>query len=114
MAGVTIHAVVYIPVNALMPLIGRGFGMAVGAGEDRIIGGVGVARRAHAIGPAVVRVEPRVIERRARPRSGCVACGAGRWEPGCLVVGIRGAVVVRFVAGVAIRRCADEHVVHVA
>lgn len=41
--------------------------MAVGACEDRVVGGIGVASCADSVRPAVRHVEPSVIESGARP-----------------------------------------------
>ena len=66
-ARVAVHAVVDISLHASMLSVGVGLAMAVRAREDRVIGRVGVARRAYAVRSAVIRREPGVIERRACP-----------------------------------------------
>lgn len=62
MARVAVDAVVDVPVHAAMLMICGSLGVAVGAGEDGIVGRVGVAGSADAVGSAVVHIEPCVIE----------------------------------------------------
>lgn len=97
--------------------IGLCFGVAIGALENRIVVGVGVARRAHAVGSAVIHRPPGVIKRRTQPVRGDpsgVAGDARRWETSGRVVRIRRPQIVRFVAGVAIRRGAGKYSADVA
>ena len=54
--------------------------MALGALEDHIIRGIGMAGSTHAVGVAMIHVEPGVIEHCAQPRGRRVAGRAGRWE----------------------------------
>ena len=102
MALIAIHAVVHVAGHALVILVGLRLQVAVGAGEDRIIVGVGVARTANTVGAAVVGREPGVVEGSVGPDFGVVASRAGRWEPGGNVVRVVGALVIRFVTAVAV------------
>ncbi len=111
---VAVDAVVNIAADPLVLLIGIGLGMAISAGEDRVIAWVGVARCAHSIGISVTQREVGVIPVRRNPRGGVVARGACGWEPGRRVVGIAGTAVVSLVTGVAVRRQGRVIVVDVA
>ena len=91
-----------------------GLRMAIRAREDRIIRGICMTGGTYSLGIAMVRWEPRVIERCTRPGRRIVARVAGGWESGCLMVRIRGAVVLRLMARVAVRRRVGEIVVDVA
>ena len=62
MALITIVAVVHIPADSLMLLIGLALGVAVRAGEYGEIRRVGVAGVAHAIRAAMIRWEIGVVE----------------------------------------------------
>lgn len=88
--------------------------MAVRALENAVIVRIGVADRAHAIGSAVIGVEPGVIERRTQPTAGGVASGAGIGESRRDVVRIRRAAVVLRMAPVTVRGQSRVVVVHVA
>lgn len=114
MAVITIDAVVNVAIHALVVLIGLRLLVTVGASEHREIVRVRVARRAHTIGSAVIRREPRVIEGRIQPVRCAVARITRRREPGCLVVRVGCAVVVIDVARVAVGRQRRVVVVHVA
>ena len=92
MTLITIHTVVHIPADAGMPEIGRvPAPMALGTLEDRIVRGIRVADRTHAVGgvAAVSQGEKGVTESRAGPGRGCVAGRTGCREPGCRVSRIR-------------------------
>ena len=102
MTGVAVDAVVDVAVDAAMTLVCRSLGMAVGTGKDSVVGGVGVASGADAVGAPMAHVEPCVIECRAEPGRGVVASGARSGESRRDVVGVGGGGVLRFVAGVAI------------
>lgn len=113
MAGVAIHAVVDVPGNAGMLGVSLRLRVAIRAGEDGIVVGIGVARRADAIRAAVIHGEPGVVEGGAEPVCGDprrVARGASGGESGGHVVWIRRAGIVRFVAGIAIGGSAGIHV----
>ena len=114
MALIAIHAVVHVAGHALVILVGLRLQVAVGAGEDRIIVGVGVARTANTVGAAVRGGEPGVIEGRVGPDLGVMASRAGGREPGCSVVRVVGALVIRFVTAVAVGRQGRPIVVDVA
>ena len=62
--------------------IGLGFQVATGTSKYRIIVGIRVAVGTDAVGIAMRHWEPRVIKRRTRPRSRCMARGAGGGEAG--------------------------------
>jgi hypothetical protein len=53
MARIAINAVVYVAAYTTVSRVGRGSGMALGALENRIVAGIGVARRADALGIAM-------------------------------------------------------------
>ena len=117
MTLITINAVVHISADARVPEVGRDPApMALGALEDRIVRGIRVADRAHAIGgvAAMSPGEKRMTERRAGPSRRCVAGRTGCWEPGCRVSRIRCAVVIRRVATDASDRQCRVVIVHVA
>ena len=101
---VTIGAVVHVPAHALVPRISVRFGVAIGALEHAVIAGICVAGRAHAVGVAMVDVEPGVVEGRARPTGGRVTKGTGIRESRRDVVRVGGSRVIGFVAAVAIGR----------
>ena len=67
MTLVTVRTVVDIPGHALVVLVGRSLGMATSAREHRKIRRIRVARRAHAVGAAVIRGEPGVVEGGSQP-----------------------------------------------
>ena len=84
MAVITVSAVVDVPVHIWVMEIGRVIAaMAIGALEDGIIIRVGVARRAHTVGVAVIDREIRVlrvVERGAGPSRRGMARRARGWE----------------------------------
>ena len=91
-----------------MPRIGGGLGMAraIGARKNRVIVGIDVAGGAHAVSVAVIDAPPSVVKSRPGPSGGVVARCTSRGED-CrrrLMDGIRGAIVIRGVAAVAIGR----------
>jgi len=83
-AVITVSAVVDVPVHIWVMEIGRVIAaMAIGALEDGIIIRVGVARRAHTVGVAVIDREIRVlrvVERGAGPSRRGMARRARGWE----------------------------------
>jgi hypothetical protein len=81
-AAVAISAVVDVSVHSAVIGISLRFLMAVGTRKHKIIAGIGVARRANAIGSAMIGWEPGVIKGRSQPTGGVVASGAGCWEAG--------------------------------
>lgn len=96
--------------------IGLGCGVAAGALKHGIIGRIGVAGGAHAIGVPMVEREKGVITRRQRgwnPSGRRMAGGAGG-GPACgHMVGVSGARKVCLMTGVAIGRCAGENIIDV-
>lgn len=91
--------------------------MAIGAGKDRVIRRVDMARGANAIGAAMIEREERVVAcgQRSRNPSRRGVAGCARGWPACrYVIGIGGACKVRLVAGVAIRWRPCEDIVDVA
>ena len=83
---------------------GRGMARTVSARKNRVIVWIYVAGSTHAVGIAVSDAPPRVVKSRPGP-SGCiVASCASRGEDGRgrFMDGIRGAVVIRSVAAVAV------------
>ena len=67
MTLVAVHAVIDVPAHALMLLICVALRVAIRALKHRIVTWVGVARCADTGSTAVIDVEPRVVEHRARP-----------------------------------------------
>ena len=114
MAVVAIHAIVDVASNSLVPGIGLCFEVTVGALEDGVVAGIGVARRAHAVGTAVVEREEGVVESRAQPAGRRVAGFASCREPGGGMRRIGRALVIRFVTGITVGRSIAEIVVNVA
>lgn len=80
--AVAISAVVNVSADTAVIGISLRFLMAVGTGKDKIIAGIGMARRANATGSAMIGWEPGVIEGCSQPTAGGVARGAGGWEAG--------------------------------
>ena len=97
-ALVTVRTGVHVVPYPVVVVVRLGFGVAVSALENRIVRRVGMARRTHAIGSAVVGREPGVIEGCSRPRRGGMASGTSCRETSGCVVGIRRALIIRFVA----------------
>ncbi len=105
MALVTVHAVVYIPVHALVMPVGIGLismFMATQTRENQIVLRIRVARIARGR-PAVCLREPRVVEGCTQPACRRVASLAGVREARRGVVRIRRVVVIRLVAAYASR-----------
>ena len=104
MTLVAVNAVVDVPADTLMLLVGVRLGVAVGAGKYSVIVGIGVTRGAHAVRIPMVHREVSMIPVRRDP-CGCVmAGGAGRGESRRGVVWIGRASVVSLVTRVAGRR----------
>jgi hypothetical protein len=110
---VAIDAVVHIAGNALVVPVGLCLRVTVRTLEDRIIVRIGMAGGAHAACVAVVCREPGVVERGSGPGCGGMAGLAGGGESCRGMVRVRGPVVVRLVAGVAVRGQGGVVVVHV-
>jgi hypothetical protein len=113
MALVAIRAVVNVVAHTVMIRIGLALGMATRASKYGVVGWVGVTGGAHAIGSAMVRRKPGVIEGRPLPRSGGVTGLAGRGEVRRRMVRIGRGLIVSFVAGIAVRRDRGVVVVYV-
>lgn len=91
--------------------------VTVDAGEGGVIGRINVARSArspHAGMRAGINREPGVIKGGSCPRSGVVAQRAGGGEGRRGVVGISGALIIRLMAGVAVRGRSRKLAVNVA
>ena len=73
-----------------------------------------MAGRTYSLRSAMVHIEPSVIESCSLPSRRAVAGGTCGWESGRCMVGIRCALIVRFVTGVAICRNGRVVVVHMA
>ncbi len=114
MALITIDAVVDVSAHACMICVRLRFQMAVRAREHAVIRRICMARRADAIGSAMIGWKPGVIEGRALPRRRAVAGIAGGREAGSRMVWIRGALVILLVAAVAGSRQGRVVVIHVA
>jgi len=96
-----------------MVRVSLGFAMANGAGEDRVVRGVGMARGTDSSRIAVVGWEPGVVEGCSRPRGCGVAGLAGGRETCRRVIGIGGGLVIGLVTGEAVGRYRCVVVVHV-
>ena len=117
MALITIHAVVHIPAHFRVAETGRVIvPMAGRALKDRVVGRIGMARRAHPPRVAVVLREPRVVERGAGPRGGVVAGGArgGEDRGRRLMNGTGRPVVIGRMTAITIGGRAGKYVVDVA
>lgn len=115
MALVAIHTVVDVSTHALVFLIRIRFGVAARALEHRVVARVGVARGAHPSGTTVIRVKPRMVENCAGPSGHhLVARLASGRETGRHVVRVVCGLVLRLVAGVAIRGQIRVVVIYVA
>jgi len=112
-ALVAIHAVVNVSADIPVFRIGVRFCVAIGALENAVVTGVGMASRADSIGVAMIGREPGVIEGRTQPTGRRVATRAGSWESCGNVVRVVRALVVEFVAAVTIRRQRCVVIVHV-
>ena len=113
MALIAILAVVDIPADALVLLIGLRLQVAARAGEHRIVVGVRVAVAANAVGVAMVHREPGVIKRGIGPKLGVVTRLTSRREMRGHVVGVVCVQIVLLVAAVAIGRQVGPVVVDV-
>ena len=91
--GVAVGAVIDVVSHARVPWIRLRLRVAIGAYEDRIIIGIGIAGGKHPLGIAVIRREPRVIERRPGPCRRGVTRLTGGGETGRRVVRVRRALV---------------------
>lgn len=91
--------------------------VAAGALKNRIVGRVGVAGGANTVGITMIQREKYVVtggQGGGDPRGRCMACGAGRRPPRCHMIGIRGPIEIRLVAGVTSRRRAGKDITDVA
>lgn len=113
-AAVAVHAVVDVPAHAPMLVVRLRLGVAVGALEDGVVVRIRVTCAAHAICIAVIDGEPGVVKGGSQPTGSGVAGGAGCGKAGGNVIRIGRALVVSFVATVAIRGHGRVVVVHVA
>ena len=115
-ATVAVSAVVDVVAHAAVLRRNRaGWVTARGATEDGVVGRIRVALgAAEPFVRAAGDGEPGMVERRAGPaRRGVAGLASGRESRG-LVIGIRGRIVNRDVAAVAILRRALVDVIHVA
>lgn len=101
MALVAIDAVVDIPANPLVLLVGLALGMTIGAGKNRIIVRVGVTRGTYAPSPAVVHIPPGMVELGVEPGRRVVTGFTSRREMRGGVVRVRRPVVVGRMARIA-------------
>ena len=115
MALIAVNAVVHIPADGGMTEIGRvPAPMANGALEDRVVRGINVACSTHAVGPAVIQGEIRMVECCPCPGRRGVAGRTSCRESSRRMSRIRCRIVRSRVATVAIYRQRREVVVHVA
>jgi len=96
-----------------MLLVGLALRMAIRAREHRKVRRIGMTRRTHATGSAVICWEPGVIEHCSQPRRSVVARLASGRETGCDMVRIGRALIIRPVTAVAICGQSRIVVVHV-
>ena len=113
MTLIAICAVVYVPADSMVLLVGLCLGMAAGAGKDGKIIRVGMAGRAYPVRAAVVGGEVRMIERRSLPGARVMARLTSRREAGRRVVRIRGLLIIRLMAPIASSWQGGVVVVHV-
>jgi len=119
MALITVNAVVDVTLHAGMVAVGLRRRVAVRALKDRIVIRIGMARRAHVVGVAVIRRKLRVlrvIEGCARPGRGVMAVLARRWEELrlCRMARVRRVVVIGLMAADACGRQRRVVVIHMA
>lgn len=114
MARITTRAAVHVTFYALMVLVRSCLRVASRAGENGIIGRIGMATRTHAIGIAMVRREPCVIECGAGPTGRGVARLARSREASSRMIRVRRVLVISLVAAVARGRQRRVVIVHVA
>jgi len=112
-ARIAIRAVVYVPANALVLLVGLTLGVTIRAREHGVVRGVGVTRRTDSVRAAVICREPSVIEYRALPGCSAVTRLAGCRETCSSVVRIGCALVVLLMTAIAGRREGRVIVVYV-
>lgn len=113
MALVAIGAVVNVIPHTSMFRIGLGLDVATRAGEQGVVGRVGVTGGTHAFRPTMVGREPGVVERCSLPRTGVVTSQAGSREVRRRVVRIGRGLIGGLVTGIAICRNRRVVVVHV-
>ena len=102
MARIAINAAVDVAAYTAVPRIGCRGGMAPRALKDRIIAGIRVAGRTHALRVAVANRKPGVIERRSCPCRGGVAILTSRGEPGRRVVGVVRPLIIGLVTAITV------------
>src|ERR1700758_5686291 len=108
---VAIDAVVDISANPTVPGIGLCLGVAVCTLENRIVGWVGMARRTHPVGAAMVHREKGVVESCIQPtRRGVTRPTSSRESRGNMV-GIGRALVVHLVTRITIGGSVGEIVI---
>ena len=115
MALVAIHAVVDVPIHALMVLVRIGLGVAIRALKHCIVARVCVASRTDSGGAAVPHIEPGMVEDRARPPGDYLVarlagCGKARRD----VIRIVRTLVFHSVTRIAVGWKRSVIVVHVA
>ena len=101
MALITVSAVVDVPTNALVVGIGLALGVTVRAREHQVVGWIGVAGGAHAIGSAVIGRKPGVVEHGAEPGTGVVASLARGRKAGSDMARVVRSLIIRLMATVA-------------
>lgn len=114
MAVVAIHTVVYIAANALVPVVGLCFRVAIRALENTVIVRVCVADGTNSVGAAVIHVEIRMVESGAKPACGRMAGDTSSRKARAHVVRIVGAFIVRLMTAVTVRWQRRVVIVHVA
>jgi hypothetical protein len=104
MTLVAINAVVNVASDIPVFRVGGSLRVTIGALEYRVVIGIRMASRAHAVGVAMVDVEISVIEGSALPRCRVVTSDARGREFRSRVIRIGGGQIGRFMTTVAIRR----------
>lgn len=106
MTLIAVNAVIHISWIALVRRISLRLGVAIRALEDRIVVRIRMADRANSVGgvASMAHGEPRVVERCSRPCRRVVASRTGGCENSWrgAMNRVRGRVVIRFVAAVAV------------
>jgi len=115
MALVAIHAVVHVPIHALMVLVRIGLSVAIRALKHGIVARVCVAGRTDSGGSAVPHIEPGMVEDRACPPGDHLVarlarCGKARRD----VIRIVRTLVFHSVTGIAVGRKRSVVVIHMA
>lgn len=106
-ALIAVHAVPDVARDSLMLWVGLRLRVAGRAGENGVVGGIGMTIAAE-LRRVVRDREPSVIEGRSSPACGRVTSSASGGEACSHVIRVRGPGVVRFVTRVTVGRCSRK------